>query len=343
MRETGTMSELIRTLIEGYPAQVVQAIALGKSQQLTAPANEIRQVVIAGLGGSGIGGSIVKTLTAQMLPAPLEILKSYDLPAWVGKHTLLLASSHSGNTEETLTVVQQAAQKGTKIVAITTGGQLADLAKSNGWDLVLMPFEKPCPRQFLAYSLIQQLYVLINLGLVPASLAADIDEGAALVQASQSTVQESAREIAAKCVNRLPFIYADERLGALALRFQQQINENAKQMAHVNVFPEMNHNELVGWRLPALHLQQSVVILLRSAHNHPRVDIRLAVCEPIFRKLTADVMHLQLQGNSLAAQTLHFIHLTDWVSYFLAEINGVDAYEIDVINHLKNELAKVAS
>jgi glucose/mannose-6-phosphate isomerase len=335
------MSELIRTLIEGYPAQVVQAIALGKSQQLTAPANEIRQVVIAGLGGSGIGGSIVKTLTAQTLPAPLEILKSYDLPAWVGKHTLLLASSHSGNTEETLTVVQQAAQRGAKIVAITTGGQLADLAKSNGWDLVLMPFEKPCPRQFLAYSLIQQLYVLINLGLVPASLAADIDEGAALVQTSP--VQEVAREIAAKCANRLPFIYADERLGALALRFQQQINENAKQMAHVNVFPEMNHNELVGWRLPAQHLQQSVVILLRSAHNHPRVDIRLAVCEPIFRKLTADVVHLQLQGNSLAAQTLHFIHLTDWVSYFLAKINGVDAYEIDVINHLKNELAKVAS
>lgn len=341
MRETDAMSELIRTLIDGYSAQVVQAIALGKSQQLTAPANEIRQVVIAGLGGSGIGGSIVKMLTAQTLPAPLEILKSYDLPAWVGKHTLLLASSHSGNTEETLTVVQQAAQKGAKIVAITTGGQMADLAKSNGWDLVLMPFEKPCPRQFLAYSLIQQLYVLINLGLVPASLAADIDEGAALVQTSP--VQQVAREIAAKCANRLPFIYADERLGALALRFQQQINENAKQMAHVNVFPEMNHNELVGWRLPAQHLQQSVVILLRSAHNHPRVDIRLAVCEPIFRKLTADVVHLQLQGNSLAAQTLHFIHLTDWVSYFLAEINGVDAYEIDVINHLKNELAKVAS
>ncbi|MCS7017839.1 MAG: bifunctional phosphoglucose/phosphomannose isomerase [Cytophagales bacterium] len=337
------MSGLIRKLIESYPTQVLQAIALGKQQQLATPSAEIRQVVIAGLGGSGIGGSLVKALTVQTLSVPVEVLKSYDVPAWIGKHTLVLASSHSGNTEETLTVVQQAATKGAQIVAITTGGQLANWAKANGWDWVQMPFEEPCPRQFLAYSLIAQLYVLINLGLAPAALAADIEEGAALVQASQDSIQQTARAIAARCANRLPFIYADERLGALALRFQQQINENAKQMAHVNVFPEMNHNELVGWRLPVQHLQQSVVILLRSTHNHPRVEVRMAVCEPIFRQLAADVVHLPLQGNSLAAQVLHFIHLTDWVSYFLAEINGVDAYEIDVINHLKNKLATVSA
>ncbi|MCS6968024.1 MAG: bifunctional phosphoglucose/phosphomannose isomerase [Cytophagales bacterium] len=336
------MSQIIRTLIESYPLQVQNAIELGRSQRIKILSEEIRHIAIAGLGGSGIGGSLVKMLTAQSLSLPLEVLKSYDVPAWIDSHTLLIASSHSGNTEETLTVAQIAAQRGAKIIAITTGGKLEAMAKTNGWGLVLMPFEHPCPRQYLAYSLVQQLWVLVHARLISSSFVDDLAEGANFVKTvfAEGALPQQAEKMAQECKDRLVFIYADERLAALAVRFQQQLNENAKQIAHVNVFPEMNHNELVGWRLPEEILSRSVVFLLRSQYNHPRVETRLELCHSIFQQRAAKVLNIFLQGSSLLAQTLYFIHLTDWISYFLAQINGVDAYEIDVIHQLKNQLAK---
>jgi glucose/mannose-6-phosphate isomerase len=332
---------IIQRLIEEFPQQLARAIQLGEQVRVTAPVQPIRHVVIAGLGGSGIGGSLVKTLTANHLPVSVDVLKSYTVPAYVGVGTLVIASSHSGNTEETLTVVEIAAQRGAKIACATTGGKLLALAQAHGWDAIQMPLEEPCPRQYIGYSLVSQLYLLMHYGLASPELATQLKTGLARIQAERATIQAEARQLAGQLLGRLPFIYADDALGALATRFQQQINENAKQLAHVNIFPEMNHNELVGWQLPEATFKNAVVVYLRSSFNHPRVDVRLEVCRPIFAQLAQAVVDLPLRGESLLEQTIYFIHLTDWASYYLAELNGVDSYQIKVINHLKDELAKV--
>jgi glucose/mannose-6-phosphate isomerase len=332
---------IIQSLIEEFPSQLARAIEIGENLKVTPHPHDIRHLVIAGLGGSGIGGSIVKAITADELPVPVDVLKSYEVPAYVGPHTLLIAASHSGNTEETLAVVEIALRRGAKIACATTGGRLYELALAEGLDVAKLPLEQNCPRQYLAYLLVNQLYFLMHYGLVGQHFRADLRAGLDRVVRDGAAIKTEAKLLAAHLFGKLPFIYADNNLGALATRFQQQINENAKQLAHVNIFPEMNHNELVGWHLPATTFAHSAVVYLRSSFNHPRVNVRMDVCRPIFAKLAQGIYDLELQGSSLAEQVLHFIHLTDWASLYLAELNQVDSFQIEVINHLKNELAKV--
>ncbi len=332
---------VIQNLIAEFPSQLARAIEIGENLQVTAPKHEIRHLVIAGLGGSGIGGSIVKAITTDELRVPVDVLKSYEVPAYVNEHTLLIVASHSGNTEETLTVVETALRRGAKIACATTGGRLYELAQAHGFDVAKLPLEQNCPRQYLAYLLVNQLYFLMHYGLVGPHFKAELRAGLDRVVRDNDAIKAEAKTLAAQLFGKLPFLYADNNLGALATRFQQQINENAKQLAHVNIFPEMNHNELVGWHLPASTFAHSAVVYLKSSFNHPRVQVRMEVCKPIFAQLAQSIYDLELRGDSLAEQTLHFIHLTDWASLYLAELNQVDSFQIEVINHLKNELAKV--
>lgn len=335
---------IIQKFIADFPAQLQDAIRLGEKLTTTYQSAEIRNIVIAGLGGSGIGGSLVKSLVNQELKVPLEVIKGYDLPAYVNSSTLLIASSYSGNTEETLLVVEAARRNNAKIACITSGGKLLALANDENFDRAVIPVTEPiCPRANLGYSLVQLLYLLMEYRLIDKNYARFLKESVSLLQNNRFGIETEAKKIATKLENKLPIIYCDEIFGALSVRFQQQINENAKQFAHVNVFPEMNHNELVGWVYPKNVLKDSVVILLQSSFNHARNAKRMEVCEPIFRKAADEVLHLEAKGDSLLEQFIYLIHLTDWISYFLAEKNNVDAFEIDVINLLKNELAKVGA
>jgi glucose/mannose-6-phosphate isomerase len=334
--------DIIQKFIEDFPQQLEDAIRLGEALTLKHQASEIRNIIIAGLGGSGIGGSLVKSLVNRELKVPLEVIKGYDLPAYANSSTLLIASSYSGNTEETLQVVEAARQRQVKIACITSGGKLLELAKEIAFDLAPIPVTEPiCPRANLGYSLVQLLYLFMEYRLIDKSYAKQLQEALSLLKNQKFSIESEAKQVAAKLENKLPIIYCDELFGALAVRFQQQINENAKHFAHVNVFPEMNHNELVGWVHPKNMLKDSVVLLLASTFNHTRNAKRMEVCLPIFNNLADGVLTLQAKGDSLVEQFIYLIHLTDWISFFLAERNKVDAFEINVINLLKNELAKV--
>lgn len=334
--------DIIAKFIEDFPQQLQNAITLGEKLQLKHQSSEIRNIVIAGLGGSGIGGSLVKSLVSHEIKLPIEVIKGYDLPAFVNSNTLVIASSYSGNTEETLQVVDQAMRVNAKIACITSGGKLLELAKTEDFDLAQIPVTEPiCPRANLGYSLVQLLYLLMEYCLISNNYASQLKKSVNLLQNSRFAIKSEAREIANELVGKLPMIYADEIFGALSIRFQQQINENAKQFAHVNVFPEMNHNELVGWIHPANLLKNSAVLFIKSSFNNPRNEKRMEVCEPIFRTMTNDIIDIKAKGDSLLEQFIYLIHLTDWISYYLSEKNNVDAFEIGVINHLKGELAKV--
>ncbi len=332
---------LIEKLITEFDQQLHNAIQIGENIKVSRPAEEIRNIVISGLGGSGIGGSITKSLVFNDLEIPIEVVKSYEIPKYVDKHTLLIASSYSGNTEETLAAVALAGVRGAKVACVTTGGRLYNIALSKGYDIAKMPQEEPCPRAYLGYSLIQQLYLLIHYQLISNNYRHQLKAAYTLIHQQKESIKQMAEDIAEQLHDRLPIIYTDNNLNPLAIRFQQQINENAKQFCHVNVFPEMNHNELVGWVHPQKILQNSSVVLVNSTFNNPRVNLRMKICKEIFAKLTHTILEIDLEGNSLVEQTFYFIHLTDWVSYYMALKNNVDPYQIDVIDFLKAELAKI--
>jgi glucose/mannose-6-phosphate isomerase len=332
---------IIEKLITEFDKQMQTAIQIGENIKVSTPVHEIRNIVVSGLGGSGIGGSIVKSLVFNDLEVPIEIVKSYEIPKYVDKHTLLIACSYSGGTEETLAAVALAGVRGAKVACVTTGGKLLEIATNKGYDVAKMPKEEPCPRAYLGYSLIQLLYLLVHYQLISANFKNQIKAAYALITEQKEHIKQMADEIAKQLHNKLPIIYTDNNLAPLAIRFQQQINENAKQFCHTNVFPEMNHNELVGWVNPTQILQNSAVVLVNSSFNNPRVNVRMNICKEIFAKLTNNILEIDLEGTSLVEQTFYFIHLTDWVSYYMALENGADPYEINVINYLKDELAKI--
>ena len=156
----------------------------------------------------------------------------------------------------------------------------------------------------------------------------------------EKAIQAEAELIAKRLKGKLPIIYCDGRLHAMAVRFQNQLNENAKQLAHVNTFPEMNHNEIEGWRFPENLLQQSQVIYLYSDHDHDRVEKRMEICRDYFEKRSTHIIDIVAEGASLLEQYYYLIHLTDWISYFLAKENQIDPDPVEAIAFLKEELAR---
>ena len=327
-------------LIAGFPQQLEKAIALGRTIHAPAPAVEIRNIVVAGMGGSGIGANIVETLVSQELALPYQITKSYTVPAAVSQHTLFIACSFSGGTEETLAALAEAEARGASIFAITSGGKVLEIAQQKGYGFVQMPNEAPCPRAFLGYSLVQLLFTLHKFGFINQDFEAALEKGTQYLHTSQPSLQEEAKQVAQHLHNRQVVVYADQVLEPLLVRLQQQINENAKQLCHLNVVPEMNHNELVGWGLPMEYYKQVALVWVRHAQEHPRTAKRIEICQQRLNSKAGIALELQARGETAIERALHLIHLFDWISFYLAEANEVDAFEIEPIIFLKNELAK---
>lgn len=331
----------MRELLEGFTKQLHMALEVGSKISVTAPEHEIQNIIIAGLGGSGIGGTLAEAITYNDITAPITLAKSYDIPNFVGKNTLFVACSFSGNTEETLEGVGKALAANAKVVAITTGGKLEALANEKGLDKVVFQGLAANPRQHLPYSLTLLLLTLKAYGVTKLDFETQAQNAAKLIDDNYDAILAEATELAGKLKDKFPILYSGSKLGGLTVRFQQQINENSKQLAHANVFPEMNHNELVGWEMLESIREQSVVMMFRSPSEHSRVGVRLDICTEIFKDKAGEVITLQPKGNSLLEQILYYTSLTDWVSFFLAELNGVDPFPVDVITYLKGELAKV--
>lgn len=327
-------------LIAGFPQQVNKALALGRTIVAPAPKHEIRNIVVAGMGGSGIGANIVESLVSAELALPYQITKSYSVPASVTKHTLFIACSFSGGTEETLSALAEAEKREATVFAITSGGKLLEIAQQKGYGYVVLPNEAPCPRAFLGYSLVQLLFTLHKFGFVSNAFEQPLEASIAYLQAQQATLQTQAKELASLLKNKQVVVYADQTLEPVLVRLQQQINENSKQLCHLNVVPEMNHNELVGWGLPAEHYQNVTLLWVRHANEHPRVAKRIEICQTRLNAKAGIAIEIQAQGNTAVERALYLIHFFDWISFYLAEENQVDAFEIEPIIYLKDELAK---
>ncbi len=334
----------MESFVSTFSQQLRHATEIGAAADLAVLATWPRphHVVVAGVGGSGIGGDVVRGIVLDTMPVPLTVVRTYTVPAFVGPNTLFIASSFSGDTEETLAAVDAAQAAGARIVAITSGGGLLARAEQHGWPTVRIPGESKLPRANVGYSLVQLLFVLRAANLLPEGDAfrAQLAEAIALMDDHQEAIQREARELAQLLTDHLPILYADARLEAVALRFRQQLNENANQLALVNTFSEMNHNEIVGWENPAAVLRRTAVVMLRTPLDHPRVALRMELCRPVFAAHAASITTVDARGSSALAQALYLIQLLDWASVFTARLNGADPLTVPAIDTLKAALAE---
>ncbi len=326
----------MQELVKSFPKQLSEAIEIGRNASLKGQNKGIQNVLISGLGGSGIGGTIVAELTANEAIVPITVNKGYFIPEFVNEKTLVIISSYSGNTEETLEAFEQALAKKSTVVCVSSGGHVIETAKEKGLDFISIPGGMP-PRACLGYSLTQLFYVLAHFGIISKRFEAELKKSVSLLADKQEEIVAKAHQITEQLFNKLPIIYATEGYEGVAVRFRQQLNENSKMLCWHHVIPEMNHNELVGWRDENHDL---AVIIFRNDDDYSRVVSRIEINEEVISKYTPNVIEVFSEGESQVEKSFYLVHLGDWVSCFLAEKRGVDAVEVNVIDFLKGELSK---
>ena len=323
-------------VIAAFPTQLREAVEIGKSALITKSPFPIRHVLVTGLGGSGMGANVVMDLLGSTLRVPMAVNKDYYLPGYVNKNTLLIASSYSGNTEETVMALQQGIGSGAKIVCVTSGGKMAKIANNHGLDLVLLPAGRP-PRGCLGYSMVQQMFILHKLGLMGKTLLSDIDKAAELLEKEMDGIQALSQKYANKWHQKLPILYAPEGYGSVGIRWRQQINENSKMLCWHHVIPEMNHNELVGWRTAD---PQWAPVFFNAPDVFVRNQYRIEINRQILSQYCEKVYQINAKGRTHLQRLLYLMYLGDWISWYMAENRQMDAMEVKVIDFLKGELEK---
>ncbi len=336
----------MRDAIRVFSHQIEEAVAIGQAAKVRLPRKGIHTILITGLGGSAIGGDILRSYLAGECPVPIIVNRFYTLPEFVDSSTLVVVSSYSGNTEETISAYKDAVRKKAKIVCITTGGTVAAMSKKYGHPRIQLPSGLQ-PRAALGYSFFPLLVTLAANGYAK-NKTKDIAETAALVRAlalkyeSPDSPANEALALAEKLRGKLPIIYSStERFDSINLRWRGQMEENAKQLAYGNVFPELNHNELVGWKVNGELLRQTAVVVLRDREDHRRVAARMEITGRIIREYASTVTEVHSQGKSLLARTFSLIHLGDWTSYWLALLNNEDPTPVSAIDFLKKKLSEL--
>lgn len=347
----------LQTLKSGDPGDMLQRIAELPHQLQEAwqhiqafepppSLREVRAVVVTGMGGSAIGGSLVAALAEPECPVPIVVNRDYHLPAFVDEHTLVVASSYSGNTEETLSATQEALEFGAQIVAITTGGHLAELARERGFPLITFDYRAQ-PRAAIGHSFALLLGVLVRIGL----LADKTDELAEatdvllrlqrLIGPETPTERNPAKELAHQLVGRVPTIYGAGMLAPVARRWKGQFNENAKTWAAFDEMPELNHNAVVGYQFPEHLRDTAFVIMLRCPLDHERVQARFEITAELLEQAGIEHTVVYAWGEGAVAQMWSVLHYGDYVSYYLAALNGIDPTPVERIDYLKRRLTQV--
>jgi glucose/mannose-6-phosphate isomerase len=327
----------MQQFIEDFTSQLREAaIYLDNFDLYQLPKKKFNNVLICGLGGSGIGGKIAKDIFNSTLNIPIEVNSKYTIPAWVNEHTLVIASSYSGNTEETVDCINLARDKNASIVCITSGGKIQEICESNNYPLLSLPTGYP-PRAAFGFSLACQLAIFNEIFELNIPLTSKLNHIAKQLDDDKGSILELAGEIADTLHGHFPMIYSDNKYEGVAIRFRQQINENAKMLCSHHVYPEMNHNELVGW---AGGNENFAVITLMNNDDHPRNQRRMDICKKIITEKTQNFTEVESKGEDQIERTFYLVHLLDWVSELLAQRKNVDSIEVKVIDYLKNELTQ---
>jgi len=297
------------------------------------------------MGGSAIGGDIVKLITQKYRNLPMVVSRHYELPEFVDENTLVICSSYSGNTEETLAAFQSALERKAKIVGISTGGTLTRLMDANHLDLVRIPGGLQ-PRAALGFSLVPMLFILEKLEVIPGNFKTDLMVAIRTLKADRETYVHQTDgnpvwNLARKIYSKIPVIYGQTNTGSvIALRWKGQLSENGKMLAFHNELPEMNHNEIVGWENNPDLLKRFFIIWIRDREDHSRVRIRQTITSKIIGEQCRGQEVISLEGNSDMERWLRLIHFGDWLSYWCAFLHKTDPTPVEKISRLKETLAK---
>jgi glucose/mannose-6-phosphate isomerase len=324
----------MKNLIQSFPTNLLQALEIAKANPLVKNYQQFSNCMICGLGGSGIGGKLVAAWLENQLAIPVNFCQDYDLPKYVNNKTLVIASSYSGDTEETISAVEQAHQKGAAIIAITSGGKLEAFCKKFNYTCILVPGGNP-PRTQLAFSIVQLTHIFGELGMINKETLNQFEQAAQLITSEANAIHEEAKKIAEFIHEKELIIYSDAQNEAIAIRARQQFNENAKILCSHHVIPEMNHNELVGW---AGGKENHAVLLLHTGNLNTQNQKRFAFSKEVIQTKTRNIYEMVTKGDTQIGKAIYLIHTIDWASLYLAEQNEVDPIEIGVIVHLKNSL-----
>ena len=335
-------------LIALFPAQCREAVAIGRSFTVRRSfARGYETIVCTGLGGSAIGADIARSYLADTSGTPIFVNRNYGLPAFVNKKSIVIASSYSGNTEETLAAYKDARSRGARIIAITSGGQLKKIASADGCPVVIIPDHLP-PRAALGYSFFTLLSVLAKLGVV-GDQSKEMNEAIQVIGRLRDTTvgpmvtgrANAAEAIARRMYQKFPVIYSgQDHIDAVATRWRGQLAENAKTLSSNHVFPEMNHNEIVGWDNPRRLLKSFIAVLLRDRGDRPGVARRMDITAAILKKSGFNVLEVESVGSGLLARIFSLIYIGDFVSYYLALLNRRDPTPVERIVRLKKDLAR---
>jgi len=335
-RSGGIDSRRVGQTLAEFPAQCRRAVTLTASPPLVPGA--LRHVIVAGMGGSAVAGDLVAALATARLTVPVSVWRGYGAPAFVGRESLVVAVSYSGDTEETLSALEAGRQRGAVCAVLTSGGNLAGLARRQGLPLVVVPGGL-MPRHALGYLFFPLLAILASVGL-PVAPDAERAEALALLDAmgrelARDPDNEAAR-LARRLLGRVPVIYGCALTEAAAYRWKSEVEEHAKLLAFHGRLPEADHNEVEGWCDPAAAGFHAV--FLRDPGEDERDAARVRVTQELIRARAGGVSDVWARGEGKLARLLSLVYLGDWVSYELALLRAVDPWPVPAIEEVKRRL-----
>jgi len=331
-------------LISSFPNHWNEVMKLTEDITLNIDSAKIRNICFAGMGGSAIGADLIRAYSLKSCPHPVQVNRHYEVPNYINEETLFIACSFSGNTEETLTALSSALEKGAQVVGVTSGGTLKKQAIEHEFDYIQIPGGMP-PRAALAYSFVPLFRIFQTLGFLdePNSV---LDDTYNLLRDGVSKFTDvddnDALALARELNESLPIIYSDALLmEPVNLRWRGQIEENSKMLVYGNLIPEMNHNEIVGWEHIAHLAGRLTVVMLKDQDDNSRVTKRMEIVKELVMDQALSVIEISTIGNSRLERMFSLVQLADWVSMYLALLNEIDPTPIAKIDILKSKLAEV--
>lgn len=326
----GTM----KTLISAFPENITEALEIAANATIRPVTGEIKNILICGMGGSGIGGRLVSKWVEDELTVPVYIAHDYSIPAFVSEETLIIGSSYSGNTEETLSSIEKAVAKGGRLIGICSGGKLEAYCNEHNFDKVIVPGGNP-PRTALAFSMIQLLNIFKTLGLIAGDELKQVEDARKLIVAEEAAIKEEAMNLAKFLKGNVGILYGTTDYEPVLIRARQQFNENSKMLCWHHVIPEMNHNELVGWGGG----DDRFATVFFETDMNPRNEKRMGITKDVVTGKSSKVMTIAAKGNNRIERSIYLINIVDWSSLYLSELKEVDPIDIAVIDYLKGSLA----
>jgi glucose/mannose-6-phosphate isomerase len=308
----------------------------------TYPGFRPHNIVYAGMGGSALAALVATTWPGFVVP--FEIVRQYDIPAYVGEQTLFIAASYSGNTEETLSALEQAEARGAKILVIAGGGKLHEIATTKGYPLAVLPKTEQ-PRYAVLANLAALLALIESYEVTAVSnYRPELAEAATYLRGATAqwrpdvpTAQNAAKQLAQEMIGKSVVVYGGPKLWPAAYKWKISFNENAKQVAWTGTVPEFNHNEFIGWSKQP-HDKPYAVVDLRSSLEHERVQKRFEVTERLLSGMRPAPHVVQAEGTSLLEQLLWTIAFGDFVTLYTALLNGLNPAPVELVEKFKKEM-----